>query len=62
MHKYIEILTWSDEVVKRMDVTGKSDRAIDRIEDGMNINLNHDEYHTRVQEYADPQPDPSTTH
>lgn len=62
MRKYIEILTWSDEVVKRMDVTGKSDRAIDRIEDGMNINLNHDEYHTRVQEYADSQPDPSTTH
>lgn len=45
--KYIEIKKYDDEkVVKRLDVTDKSDRDIDRIEKGMNINLNHDKYYT----------------
>jgi hypothetical protein len=51
--KYIEILTYrksmrfkKGQCVKRIDVTGKSDRSIDTIESGMNRNLNHDEYYT----------------
>lgn len=34
------------EVVRRMSYD--SERQADRAEDGVNINLNHDEYYTRV--------------
>jgi len=45
--KYIEIKTWEDGgVVKRLDVTGKNDSAIEIIESGMDRNLNHDLYYT----------------
>lgn len=37
-----------DEVVHSIDVAGKSERQIERIEDGMNINLNHEEFYTIV--------------
>lgn len=48
MKKYIEIVAYgSDEVVKRLEVTGKSNREIERIDRGMNINLNHEDYYTR---------------
>lgn len=45
MYKYLEIVEDSTkEVVSRIDVTGKSERAIERIAGGMSINLNHDKY------------------
>ena len=47
LFKYIEIKTYNDGgVVKRLDVTGKTDRSVDTIEAGMNRNLNHDQYYT----------------
>lgn len=30
----------------RIDVTGKTDTEIEKIERGININLNHDKYYT----------------
>ena len=45
--KYIEIKTWEDGgVVKRLDVSSKSERQIEKIDSGMNRNLNHDQYYT----------------
>jgi hypothetical protein len=45
MNQYLEIRkTETGEVVKSLNVTGKSERQIDRIWSGMSINLNHDEY------------------
>lgn len=52
MKKYIEIRRHdNDEVIHRVDVTGRSDRSIERVDDGMNINLNHSEYYTNIAEY-----------
>lgn len=34
--------------VKSVDVTGKSASQIDRVESGMNINLNHDRFYTEL--------------
>lgn len=52
MKQYIEIRKYSEtttpEVVKRIDVSDKTDRSIDKIDSGININLNHDEYYTRI--------------
>ena len=40
--KYIEVVRDSGNlVIHRMGVTGKSDRAIEKVEGGVNINLNH---------------------
>lgn len=45
-YTYIEIIkTATNEVVSRMDVTGKSERFIEQVEAGASINLNHNEYH-----------------
>ena len=45
--KYLEIKSYEDgKVVKRLDVTGYGDRQLDRIESGMNINLNHEAFYT----------------
>lgn len=47
MNKYMEIKEFgTDKVVKRFDVTGKHDRMIDKFDDGLNINLNHDKFYT----------------
>lgn len=37
----------TDEVVSRVNVAGKSERMIDRVEAGMAINMNHERYFTR---------------
>lgn len=51
MYKYIEIIELdTDKVVKRIDVTGRGERSIERVEDGININLNHDEFITQLNE------------
>jgi hypothetical protein len=49
--KYIEVKTFKTaEVVKRLDVSGKSEKSIDRIDDGLNINLNHEKFYTSITE------------
>ena len=47
-YKYIEIIRYEDRsVVKRVDVSSKTERQIDVIWRGMNRNLNHEEYCTK---------------
>jgi len=49
--KYLEVIRTKDnKVVKRLDVSSMGERGIDRVEGGMNINLNHKEYHTDTKE------------
>ena len=51
-YTYIEIKEYStDQVTARVDVTGKTERQIDKTERGMNINLNHDKFYTAEAEY-----------
>lgn len=54
-YTYIEVVEFDKGVVHRIDVTGKSERAIDRAEDGMQHNLNHERFFTRIQCYEVPQ-------
>jgi len=45
--QYLEIVQMEgNKVVKRFDVTGKGERGVERLERGVNINLNHDEFYT----------------
>ena len=37
------------KVVKEISVTGKSERQIQKIDDGININLNHEQFFTRME-------------
>ena len=49
MKTKIQIIEFKgDKIVKTIDVTGKTERTVDKIEDGININLNHSEYYTKV--------------
>ena len=49
MNTYIEIIEFkTKKVTKRFDVTGKNERMIDKFDDGLNINLNHDKYYTLI--------------
>ncbi len=49
MYKYLEIKSYKDnEVVCRVEVTGMTERSIDRVEMGMEINLNHDDYFINI--------------
>ena len=51
MYKYLETIeTTTKEVVLRIDVTGQSDRNIEKAESGMNYNLNHNENYTELKE------------
>ncbi len=51
MYYYIEIVCYeTGEVIKRYDVTDKSERQRDKFDSGLNINMNHDEYYTRETE------------
>ena len=50
-YKYLEVRErTTDKVVNRIDVSNESERSIDRIERGMNINMNHADYYTEVNE------------
>jgi hypothetical protein len=40
-------------VVRRIDVSGKTDRQIERIEDGLSINFNFDDFMFGVEEERD---------
>lgn len=47
MKRYIKVISYeTKEVVEKIDVTGRSEREIERCERGLNINLNHDKYYT----------------
>lgn len=55
-YTYIEVVRFTDQrVVKRVDVTGRSSRSADKVERGMNTNMNHAEYFTRVKTFNEPQ-------
>lgn len=56
MKKYIEVVKIGGEVIKRIDVTGKSDRAIAQCEMGMLRNMDLENYSTQVVESAAPAP------
>ena len=44
----IEIVSYkTGKSVKTFDVSDKSERQIDKIDSGININLNHDKFYTR---------------
>ncbi len=46
---YLEIREYeSREVVKRLDVSNQSQHSIDRIDNGMNRNLNYEKFYTFV--------------
>jgi len=42
------VCTKTKEVVRTIDITKHSDRNADKIRSGLERNLNHIEYHTRV--------------
>lgn len=46
--KIVVISKLDNTVVHEVDVTNKSVGAINTIEDGMNRNLNHDNFYTKV--------------
>lgn len=51
MKHYFEIIEKATkEVIKRLDVTDRSERERNRIEMGANINLNAREYYTTITE------------
>ena len=51
MKTYIEIVRFEgNQVTHRIDVTGRGERGIERTEDGVNINLNHDKFYTKITE------------
>ncbi len=47
-YKYIEVIEGNTEIVKRMDVSGKTDHSITTIENGMNRNINNEKFHTII--------------
>ena len=47
LFKYLEVKEYSSgNVIKRMDLSDKSIRDIDKIEAGLNRQLNHEKYYT----------------
>ena len=47
MKKYIQVVSFkTKEVVKELDVSGKTDKQIGIIDNGINRNLNHEDYYT----------------
>jgi len=48
---YIEVRQYeTEDVVKRMDVTGKNERMVDRIQAGLDRIMNHEDYYSIVVE------------
>ena len=44
---FVEVVDWdSGEAIKRLGPMTK--RKAERVDDGLNINLDHDRYHTRI--------------
>lgn len=49
MYKYIEVKDReSEEVIKRLDVTDVLAWKLERIESGIEINMNHDKYYISI--------------
>lgn len=48
MKKIQVIETETGHVEHQIDVSDKSERQIEKVEDGLNINLNHEVYHTLI--------------
>ena len=48
MEFYVEVVKYPDEVVKRLGPM--SERKADRVDGGLNINLNHENFYTRIVE------------
>ncbi len=47
--KYIDIIEHSTgNVVEQIDVSGRSDRQVERVDNGININMNHEMYYTLI--------------
>lgn len=47
MDYYVEVVEYgTDKVVKQLGPM--SERKADRVDDGLNINLDHDKYYTRI--------------
>ncbi len=47
MKRYLEIQNIdTNEVIKRIDVTGFGERREDKLDDAININLNRDDFYT----------------
>lgn len=45
----IEIVEYAtDKVVKTIDCHDKSERQVEKVDDGVNINLDHDRFYTRM--------------
>lgn len=55
--KYIEIKSYKgDEIALRIDITGKSERDIEKAEEAMGMNLNHNEFYIEIIESDKPLP------
>jgi hypothetical protein len=47
MKNYICIISYENgEIIDKIEVTGKGERSIDRVDRGINININHEKYYT----------------
>lgn len=56
-YTYLEIIRRENkEVERRIDVSERSDRYIERCERGILINLNSDKFYVETAFYAQPQP------
>lgn len=56
-YTYIEIVNYgSGKCTSRIDVSGKSESQIARVDRGANINLNHEDYYTITRSYSKPKP------
>ncbi len=48
MKRFIQVVEYdSGNVIHAVDVSDKSERAADRVMDGMDRNLNHEKFYTR---------------
>jgi len=55
VERELRIVAYDDcKTVKRFDVTGQSERQIDKLDRGVNINLNHEQFFTVVCDKAEP--------
>jgi hypothetical protein len=51
--KHLLVVSYkTDNVVKRLDLTGMSERQAENVENGLNINLDHSEFYTDGMSYS----------
>lgn len=57
---YVEVLERATKkVIERIDVSDRGESSMDRVERGLNINLNHRDYFTRIAVYKTAQEKPT---